>query len=357
MKLDHNQLIASLAQKIGEVLKPLVADGGRCALLDFPNHGNVGDNAIWLGEKAFLRSVNAAVVYTSDIAAYSKAKLAKRLRGGILFIHGGGNLGDVWLPHQRFREQVIAEFPDAQIIQLPQTIHFKEKSNLQRARSIFNNHPNLTLLVRDVRSLEIARNEFRAPSYLCPDMAFMLRGLSRPELPKSKIVWLSRTDMESSGYFDFHPEPDVHQADWRRDPRSLVFRANNFLTRHSQSQTPVLSGFASSLSCAYDALARYRLLLGCRMLSQGRVVVTDRLHGHILSLLLGIPNVLLDNNYGKVKSFYETWTKGCGLTVWADSLEEAFDAGRSLAQPSDDDRDFVNAQETVDRLAEETNRC
>jgi pyruvyl transferase EpsO len=343
MKLDHKELIASLAHKIGEVLKPLIPDGAKCALLDFPNYGNVGDNAIWLGEKAYLRSVNAAIVYTSDIATYSKARLEKRLKDGILFLTGGGNLGDLWPLHQRFREEVIAEFPDAKIIQLPQTIHFKEKANLERARSIFNNHPNLTLLVRDVHSLEIARNEFRARSYLCPDMAFMLRGLVRPAPAKSKIIWLSRTDMESSGYFDSHAEPDVYQADWRRDPPLFVFRANNFLTRHCRSKTPLLGSFARSLSCAYDALARYRLLLGCRILSQGRVVVTDRLHGHILSLLLGIPNVLLDNNYRKVKCFYETWTKNCGLTVWADSLDEAFDAGRSLAQPSLDSRDSSGA--------------
>lgn len=332
MKLHHNELIASLAQKIDEVLKSLVPSGGKCALLDFPNHGNVGDNAIWLGEKAYLRSINASVVYTSDIATYSKAKLKKRLQGGILFLHGGGNLGDVWLPHQRFREEVISDFPDVQIIQLPQTIHFKEKVNLERARLILNSHPNLTLLVRDVRSLEIARNEFRAHSYLCPDMAFMLRDLPRTEPPQSKIVWLARTDMESSGYSCPKAEPDVYQADWRRDPRSLVFRANNFLTRHSRRKTPVLRGFARSISCAYDALARHRLRRGCTILSKGQVVVTDRLHGHIISVLLGIPNVLLDNSYGKVKSFYETWTKSCDITVWAESLEEALDAGRSLAR-------------------------
>jgi len=331
MELHPNELIAALAHEIGAVLQPLVPRRSKCALLDFPNHGNVGDNAIWLGERAFLRSIDAAVVYTADIATYSKAKLVKRLGGGVLFLHGGGNLGDVWPYHQRFREEIIAEFPDAQIIQLPQTIHFKEKANLERARSIFNSHPDLTLLVRDARSLELARNEFRARSYLCPDMAFMLRGLARPAPPKDKIVWLSRTDTESSGPWDFPPEPDVYRADWRRDPPSLIFRANHFLTR--RSKTPVLGGFARSLSRGYDALAKYRLFLGCRILSRGRVVVTDRLHGHILSLLLGIPNVLLDNNYGKVKSFYETWTKNCGLTVWADSLQEAFDTGRSLAEP------------------------
>jgi len=38
-----------------------------------------------------------------------------------------------------------------------------------------------------------------------------------------------------------------------------------------------------------------RLRRGCDVLSQGRVVIADRLHGHILSLLLGLPHVLMNN--------------------------------------------------------------
>jgi pyruvyl transferase EpsO len=45
------------------------------------------------------------------------------------------------------------------------------------------------------------------------------------------------------------------------------------------------------------------------MLSCGRIVVSDRLHAHILCLLMGIPHVLVDNSYGKVKSFFAAWTK------------------------------------------------
>src|SRR5207249_3440314 len=72
-----------------------------------------------------------------------------------------------------------------------------------------------------------------------------------------------------------------------------------------------------------DPLAWERLLRGCCLLSKGCVVITDRLHGHILCLLLGIPHVLLDNNYGKVRWFYETWTRDCPLACWAASPPEA----------------------------------
>ena len=38
------------------------------------------------------------------------------------------------------------------------------------------------------------------------------------------------------------------------------------------------------------------------------MVITERLHGHILCLLGGIPNVLIDNSYGKNAAFYSAWT-------------------------------------------------
>src|SRR3546814_16823778 len=64
----------------------------------------------------------------------------------------------------------------------------------------------------------------------------------------------------------------------------------------------------------YQMLAQWRLRRGISMLSQGRVIVTDRLHAHILSLLFDIPQVVLDNMYGKVSSFAEQWTEHyCGF--------------------------------------------
>lgn len=59
-------------------------------------------------------------------------------------------------------------------------------------------------------------------------------------------------------------------------------------------------------------------------------MITDRLHGHILCLLLGLPHVLLDNTYGKLKDFYDTWTKGCALAIWANSPGEALERARPL---------------------------
>jgi exopolysaccharide biosynthesis predicted pyruvyltransferase EpsI len=58
----------------------------------------------------------------------------------------------------------------------------------------------------------------------------------------------------------------------------------------------------------YDRLADARVRRGLDLLSSGRYVIADRLHAHILALLLGIPHHALDNSYGKLAAFIDAWT-------------------------------------------------
>ena len=64
--------------------------------------------------------------------------------------------------------------------------------------------------------------------------------------------------------------------------------------------------------------------------SEAAVLIADRLHVHLFAILLGIPNVVLDNSYGKVRSTYETWTAECGLAAWADDAAHAVAAVAAL---------------------------
>jgi pyruvyl transferase EpsO len=75
----------------------------------------------------------------------------------------------------------------------------------------------------------------------------------------------------------------------------------------------------------YDAAAGARVARGCRLLSSGRVVITDRLHAHLLCLLLGIPHGVLDNTYGKLARFLDTWTGEAALVRRFASPDEAHD--------------------------------
>ena len=327
------QLIHGLQDAIEDTLGQLLVGVSTCALLDFPSYPNVGDSAIWAGEVTYLRSRGIQIAYQCDWRHYSRERLQRALRrGGVILLQGGGNLGDLYPHHQDFREQVVRDFPASRIVILPQTIHFRDAAALSRARGIFDAHRDLTMLVRDQQCLEFARNEFRATSLSCPDMAFMLGVLTRSQAPDRDVLWLWRNDMESVGWAPVGEQ--VERCDWLDEPPGLVGWTIKHFERLVGLYPNRLRQLPGVLAHTHDLQARKRLAHGCRLLSRGRIVVTDRLHGHILSLLLGIPHVLLDNSNGKVKRFYDMWTAESDLVRWAESPHEVPDRVESLRRGS-----------------------
>ena len=212
---DSRALLDDLARKGLQVLGDVLRGRGRYALVDFPNHTNVGDSAIWVGELAALAGVGCgAPAYVCDLETYSAAELRRRVGHGVILIHGGGNLGDLWTRHQRFRERVVSDHPDLPIIQLPQSIHFENDDALDRARRVFDAHSDLTLLLRDTRSLERARAYFGARSALCPDLALCLPARDRNRPPVRTVQWLLRDDVESADHRSTSLPGGAAAIDW-----------------------------------------------------------------------------------------------------------------------------------------------
>ena len=322
--------VGTLRARLLETVRPLVGSARRLALIDFPNTANVGDSAIYLGELACLSALDLPFPrFICDLRTYDRGALARALGpSGLILFAGGGSLGDVWPAAQELREEIVTSFPDHSIVQFPQTIHFERVDALRRARAALNGHPRITLLVRDRRSLEIARSEFTAPSALCPDSAFALGSIERPVRPTRPRLWLMRTDKESRLGAEVPPSDAV--VDWLLEPamwrRALSYRLMGAVGRRSLARIarPLLMRL-------YGSLARQRLRRGLELLASGEVVITDRLHGHILCLLMGLPHVLLDNTYGKLSSFWQTWTAEVDTVRWAASPAEAVRLAAELA--------------------------
>ncbi len=323
-KEDRLRLIQRLSDIIEDTLRPLIAPGEPCALLDFPNYGNVGDSAVWLGAVECLKKLGAVIVYTSDISNHSNKTLSEKIGRGTILLNGGGNIGDVWPSHQNFREMIIETFPNNKIIQLSQSIYFENKENLSRAKKIFNQHENLTLLIRDRESFNVAKNEFKGQVFLCPDMSFALGPLPAAADPGKRGLALLRSDRESA--LNGTPIPaEFDLTDWLKDDFSLVLSVYKQASGLCREFPNRLRSVSHGLSKMYDTVAGIRLKRGSHLLSRYGYVVTDRLHGHVLCVLLGIRHVCLDNNNGKLKNFYETWTSDCTLTRWAKSAQEAME--------------------------------
>lgn len=62
---------------------------------------------------------------------------------------------------------------------------------------------------------------------------------------------------------------------------------------------------------------------GFEILANAEFVITDRLHGHIMCTLMGIPHVLMDSKLKKNLFFHNTWTKDCDCVRVADNIDEA----------------------------------
>ena len=312
---DGTHEISRLRGLIADAMERSVAsDTSNFALLDFPDHPNVGDSAIWLGELALFRQMlKRRPAYVCSKDNFDKDELLANCPGGPVFIHGGGNFGDVWPDHQAFREHLIRSLDDRRIIQLPQTIYFSSRDALKRCATIINAHPDFTLLVRDRQSLRIANDWFACEALLCPDMALYLshRPPNRP--PSRDIRFLLRSDHEST--FDTRDlaaiakQFDGEIVDWLDEPSSTYSAAARKARLGLLLKPPRGNLRQAARERRYHALAQARVRRGLSVLRDARLIVTDRLHGHLLSLIACVPNVVLDNSYGKVSQFIELWTK------------------------------------------------
>lgn len=316
-RISANQLVGELQAKVGDLFARTIPSGP-VALVDFPDHSNVGDSAIWLGEMAWLDDMGRTPVYSAALNNFAAGELVQHVPEGPILIHGGGNFGTIWPKHEALRLHLLRQFRGRPVIQLPQSIHYEDEASAREMADAIRTHGAFTLLVRDERSLEFARNHFECDIHLCPDAALYL-GRFQKAFPKADILALLRTDHERVADSAI-PPPDTIVDDWLEE--SVGER--NLMRARIKIDSLMAATTQGKRLRRYRMLATWRLRRGLAMLSQGRVVVTDRLHAHILSLLLDIPQVVLDNNYGKVSGFAAEWTRGYEGFHLATSRADAF---------------------------------
>jgi exopolysaccharide biosynthesis predicted pyruvyltransferase EpsI len=325
---DQNlDLIAKLKDMIHDCLKDHVSKDEPLAILDFPDIRNCGDSAIWLGEMAYLRDrFGKRPAYVSRMDDFSAEDLQQIMPTGPIFIHGGGNFGDIWDAHQDFRERVLERFPDRPIIQFPQSIHYKSQERVQKSARAIGRHKNFLLLVRDEESREFAEKHFDCQVRLCPDMAFCI-GPIEPAQPEFPVLAMLRSDLEKSVDSGGSADPGVPQEDWITESATSVRVSKAF----GATSALIALKPAEMRLRKLDAAAHNRFRRGIRQISRGRAVVTDRLHVHICSLLLGRPHAVLDNNYGKIRRFMAAFSGGSDLSYKAASLDDGIAWARTQA--------------------------
>jgi exopolysaccharide biosynthesis protein PssK len=324
---------ASMAARLDATLGSLLSPGRPVALVNFPNHNNPGDNAIWLGAHAVLRRIGVPVGYASNWSTFSQSAMRSAVGDATLLLNGGGNFGDVYAGQQGLREHLLERCTDRRLIQLPQSIWFRQAANVERMRALCASHPSFTMMVRERRSLEFGREALGLHPLLAPDMAFGLGPLERTrrERERHEVLWLGRRASDAEAVARPAPPPHVAVIDWVDAPldagffeaERLVLAENQSLLRLMRENAVDADRWAAPMARTFDGLARAWVRRGIETLCSARVVITDRLHAHVLATQLGLVHVVLDNLNGKVRSTFQTWTGDSGLAHWAETTDEA----------------------------------
>lgn len=336
--VDYRQTFADYRRQIDALLDDLIPQAP-VAILQFPYDGNVGNHMMWVATSEYLASRGIKVVYAAHGMNFRIRDLARVIGNGSILFLGGVTISKLWPRHAEVKREVAQAFPRNPLISLPATVLFTDKADSAGASTIFGNHSNVTVMARDPVSCEQARQAF--PGHVrvltVPDMALRLDPQPVNAAPTHDVIWLARDDKEGVGN---EPPKDLFVFDWPHDLRRHIPRAHALLRASglfSRVRRSSLGGAVAGLvnppiAELYRRSAVEILKYGNRILDLGKVLVTDRLHPHVLTALRNQPVVLLPDKYGKNRAVYEHYTNKFNQVHFVSGPAEALELARALAQ-------------------------
>lgn len=304
----------------------------RIYLLNVPSHGNLGDHLLSVAGQQFFKDkfpqYRLILVTSADLYYSIKYSLSSVREKDILCITGGGFLGSLYGEENRFLE-ILRRYPDNKILVLPQTIYYEDnakgKRMLSQAVTTYQTHRNLYVTVRDQNSYDILRQSLMAGREthiaLTPDLALYLVYPSINN--RDGILWCMRKDLEI-----------------RDSNAAIVLELKRQVsdTGLQVSTTDTYVNYPVPLSIE-DTEVQKKL----EQFSRAKLVITDRLHGMIYSVITGTPVIAMDNVSGKVGQVYKQWISHIPYVRFVNSSFDIVDAVSDLIS----NKDFVYENESI----------
>lgn len=321
---QDSEVLNDIREQTRSILRRSIGPPGtRVALIDTPRHRNLGDSLIWQGEVDYLDDLGIETLYHMDQGRFRAQDVLALPSDTVLLLHGGGNMGDLYPSHEAFRRLIIDTFRTRRIVSMPQSIHFTSSAAGEIATRAYSHATNLTLLARDHQSLARMRSQFPDVEVVyCPDAAFGSR-LAAAQSSKDGVLILDRTDAERRG-----DSPSLESAvDWSpsrsNQVRYWTHMASGVLQRRAvRTSTSTPRSLLNRLMSDNASIRSDNVSAAVDQFRDREGVVTNRLHAHILATLLGKPNVVIDNTYGKIHSIVDAYSGLFSTTHKASSLED-----------------------------------
>lgn len=267
-------------------------------LIGTPLHKNLGDHLIAKHEKEFLFNIygkeNVIEIPTEVFVILEKFFINKISTRALIFISGGGWMGDVWKQDERCMQTIISTFQKNRVIVLPQTLYFSNEYSqssrelIDSARHVYSSCKKLTLLFREENSFNVANKLYRdtvALIKLFPDMALYT---NQYEKVNKKHGWILcfRDDREkvcSDGL-----DNSIYTL---AKMQGKTVRISSTIANHA---VPIW-------------LRNYKIRKKIKEFGKAELVFTDRLHGMIFAAISGTKCIAFDNQTKKVSGVYKQW--------------------------------------------------
>ncbi|OII73040.1 galactosyltransferase [Cryptosporidium ubiquitum] len=369
LEIEHpcKNLIEEYSHKLKSYYKQVFTGIKEVLFVGFPDHPNRGDSAIFTGALILLEYLKIKIVKVVHLLnEYNANEIfdsfnAKTQERAVIF-HGGGNFGDLYSHHHELRHIVLNDFVNYKVVMFPQTVFFKNQTNKVTTIQNFANHKGeLFLAARDNRSFEILTEMFKDVNHirveLLPDMAFLIGDQRKKRgIPSLDILIHARADNEAPDILFNNNSVKMNniklesikkvikegnelenvEKNQNSDKNNIVIKRQkwvDYLTILIDDWLDSDANYNNLINSDYIEKSVSRTLDGMAFLSRANIVITNRLHGHILLTLLGISHIVMGDSFGKLMGFRETWTINCPLSNWYDDFSDALvSASKKLNQ-------------------------
>lgn len=290
----------------------LSKERSKIVLLGTPYHSNLGDYAQTYCIEQMVKNqypeydfISFEVSSQSDFD-YSNLFLAirdKLMQKDIVLIQSGMHLTDVYKNEQNLLRQALIVFRRNKVVILPQTMFYLSDENKKNFLSYMGKFDNVMLYAREQHTFNEAKKYFKTDRIaMCPDVVHSLIGRFRQyNFERDGILVCKRKDdndiLISSDELKEKLDDLQMKIEWM-DTDLEVLPAELKMDTEG-----ILSNIISEIS-------KYKL------------VITDRLHGTIFSLIANTPVLLIGLRSYKVQANYEWYKEVPDILQYIDKIND-----------------------------------
>ena len=283
-----------------------------------PAHGNLGDLAQGVCIRRWLKKnypeyhvteIETDSLVNTKFSCLNKLKKAFNDEKDFVVFQSGYTTTDLGGFADLMHQAVIQALPNSRILMMPQTIFFQTDERKELCSKVYNSHTKMLFLARDNVSFEMAKEMFPDINKACyPDIVTTLIGTFESNHNREGIIFCLRNDTEK-----YYSDEELAVLENKCKAFASIDRTDTTKGRQVVKEAEKF---------IFSEIERY---------SKFKVMITDRYHGTILSLIAGTPVVIIKTTDHKVVTGAD-WFKGVydDHVYLAKDLEEAYELAKKL---------------------------